>query len=98
METILVVTRSLCGISVVKDLDPLLIGLQAFYEPPVPKHIGQKKEDNDIYEEIQDFRHILQLEDHNPGRVAVMQPLSIARLADGVRLFGRGKLERSIQP
>lgn len=95
LETILVVTRSLSGISVAEDLDPLLVGLQAFYEKQVQRHIQGIYKEKAISDNLRKVHFILEMGTPIDDGVAIGQSLQIARLADGARIFGRGQIERT---
>ena len=91
LETILFMTRSLSGIEVTEGLDPLLIGLQAFYQRQRDLHTHVFRGGLAASERFKCMNFIIEGANRD-------EKLVIARLADAVRLFARGRAQGIAHP
>lgn len=103
LETILVLARSLSGISVAEGLSPLLSGLQAFYHRQVQVHVqtmeGRRPQLKNLPNHLKKLSFILELSYPVSTRQEArgnyhQNVLDIPRVADAARLFGRGNVEK----
>lgn len=96
VETILVVIRSLSGISIAGKLDPLLVGLEASYRHQVQIHAEDATNGKEFLQHYGTVRFILEL---NFGTaldgVVIGHHLQVGRLEQAARIFGRGRVERT---
>ena len=92
LETIIVATRSLSGISVAENLNPLLTGLESFYQQQLEYHFECIKTPKAWPKHLDKVKFLFERSSGQDG-VSTGQGLLIRRLADGARMFCRGKLE-----
>lgn len=96
VETILVVIRSLSGISIAGQLDPLLFGLEASYRHQVQVHAEDSTNGKEVLQQLGTVRFILELNFGTaPDGVVIGHHLQIRRLEQAARIFGRGRIERA---